>query len=110
MHVRAETPLITILSLVHLKIDFLFLAFGPAGYSKHGGDDARSLLHRHPTYDEVVFGIFKDLLAEIMFVKQVGKVSIVVSSGTEMINTIPAKLCMVGTSMRASSMTESTSE
>ena len=70
MHLHTEIPLVALLGLVHLWIALSVFVFGGAGSGDQGGIDDRALLHGHALLLEVGLYRFKNLLAEVVLLKQ----------------------------------------
>ena len=89
-------PLVSFLGLVHLWVALPLFVLGGAG-SNQGGIDDYVLLHRHPTFGEVVCEGFKDLLAQVTLLQQMAEGLFRVSSGMRsLINAMPAKARVPG--------------
>jgi len=73
MDLHPEIPLVALLSLVHLWIALPLFVFGGAGGGDQGGIDDRALPHRHAPCAEVGFDDLKDLIAQIVLLKQVAE-------------------------------------
>ena len=73
MDFHSEIPLVALLGLVHLWIALPLFVLGGAGYCNQSGILDCALAHRHPTFAEVGFDGFKDLLAQIVLLHQVAE-------------------------------------
>jgi len=73
MDLHPEILLVALLDLVHLWIALLLFVFGGAGGGDQGGIDDRALPHRHSPCAEAGFDDLKDLLAQMVLLKQVAE-------------------------------------
>ena len=70
LRLHTEIPLVALLGLVHLWVPFSGFVFGGTGSRDQGGINDRALLHCHPPLLEVGLDRFKNLLAEVVLLKQ----------------------------------------
>ena len=71
MDFHSKMPLVAFFSLVHLWIPFASFVFGGARSGDQGGINDCALLHGHSPLLEVGLDRFINLLAEVVFLKQV---------------------------------------
>jgi hypothetical protein len=98
LRLHTEIPLVALLGLVHLWVPFSGFVFGGTGSRDQGGINDRALLHCHPPLLEVGLDRFKNLLAEVVLLKQMPECQ------DRCLIRVPAKRRMVATSISASSM------
>jgi hypothetical protein len=70
---EAGVPLVAFLGLVHLRIPLPFFVLGGTRRGDEGGIDDRALAHRHAFLTEVGFVGLKDLLAQLVLLKQMAE-------------------------------------
>ena len=70
MDLHAGIPLVALLGLMHLWISFTGFVFGGTRCGDQRGINDRALLHGHSPLLEVGLDRFKNLLAEVLFLKQ----------------------------------------
>ena len=64
-------PLIALLGLVHFRIPLPLFVIGGAGGGNQGGIHDLALAHRHAPCAEMVIDRLKDVLAQLVLLKQV---------------------------------------